>query len=671
MRYSRLVRVVSGFVFVAGAVWGITYVVWPRPKLNVLLVTFDTTRADHIGCYGYSGAKTPAFDGLADRGVLFEKAYIPLPLTMPSHATMFTGLYPPEHGLHMNGRGQLSPQIPTLAEILRNEGYETGAFIASYVLASKYGLNRGFQVYDEDLGHKDQSEDEEHRQRAGNLVIDAALNWLKGHHSKPFFCWAHLYDPHAPYLPHEDLFGAEFRDRPYDGDIAFADQQLARLLNFLKREGLEGRTLVVVVGDHGEGFLEHGERAHGNMLYNSTLHVPLVIAHPQTPAPKHHVPGSVPLVDLLPTVLESLHLSSPVGISGRSLCPALWGKPIESRDCFAMTDAPFLLHGWAPLQGLITDEFKYIRTTRNELYDLIKDPGETKNLATDLPDQVRIMEGKLAEMEAKMVTRQAPEVAFSPNDQRALRTLGYAAGSSTPDRPKPGETLRDIKDMIGYEDAARTAVDLIKQGDIDEGVEKLRAVIEAVPDFVSPRVSLAEALLKQQKREEGVEVLKGVLKIDPKSTEALFQLAKATFAMEKIDEAISLYEQAVEIDPSFESAQVNLANLLVLRGRIDEAIPHYKAAIKANPDSLGGHFNLGLAFVRTGAVDDAVLHLARAVALRPQDPDMHYHLAGALLDARDPDSAIRHLIEALRLKPDHSGARARLQKAQAGLRAGS
>ncbi|MDB5336029.1 MAG: hypothetical protein JWN70_1648, partial [Planctomycetaceae bacterium] len=547
MRYTRVVGVAGGLVLVIVAVLGGIYAIWPRPRLNVLLVTFDTTRADHIGCYGHPGAKTPALDGLADRGVLFEKAYTPIPLTMPSHATMFTGLYPPEHGL-----GRLEASIPTLAEILRKDGYATGAFVASSVLASKYGLNRGFQVYDEDLGHQAAAADEDHGQRAGNFVVDAALAWLQRQRSKRHFCWVHLFDPHAPYLAHEDLFGDEFKDRPYDGDIAFADQQLARLLDFLKREGLEGQTLVVVVGDHGEGFSEHGESTHGQMVYNPTLHVPLVVATPHSPARRHHVPGAVPLVDLLPTILECVHLPSPTEISGRSLRQALWGQPLEPRRCFALSDAPYLLHGWAPLRALITDEFKYIRTTRNELYNLTTDPGETRNLVRDLPDQARDMDALLAEMEAKMVTHQASAVALSPAEQRTLKSLGYAAGSSRPDRPKPQQTLHDIKDMIGPAEAATAAENMVKRGAVDEGLAKLRAVIKAAPDFVAPRISLAEFLLLQQKRDEAIAVLKEVLKIAPQSNVALFHLAKATFAAGKIDEAISLYQQAVEIDPSFE-----------------------------------------------------------------------------------------------------------------------
>lgn len=343
-------------------------------------MTLDTTRADHIGCYGYPLALTPGLDSLASNGVTFERAYTPVPLTLPSHTSMLTGLYPPEHGLHINGMGRLDSSIPVLAEVLKEHKYDTGAFLSAFVLNSKFGLNRGFQTYDDDLSATEQADNFVHRRRNGRSVMDAALGWLRQRGSRPFFCWIHLFDAHAPYDARKSRFSDRFASQPYDAGIAAEDAQLQRLVEFLKSSRLSDRTLIVVVGDHGEGLNEHSEQEHGFLLYQATVHVPLVIAGPQFVKTGHRVQTSVSLVDLMPTVLDCLSIKQNISMSGRSLKPALTGETLRSIPCYCESDAPFE-HHWAPLRGVITDRYKYIQTTRDELYDLVDDPGETNNLA--------------------------------------------------------------------------------------------------------------------------------------------------------------------------------------------------------------------------------------------------------------------------------------------------
>src|SRR6516162_4816189 len=233
------------FGFAAGALAGLTVCFWPQPGPNLLLITLDTTRADRLGCYGYSAGRTPVLDSLAASGVVCERAFTVAPLTLPAHASLFTGLYPAENGVRSNGRGRLDAAVPTLAEVLKRRGYDTAAFVGSFVLAAKFGLNRGFQKYDDDFRPDEPADDELHRQRRGEAVVDSALTWLAGRKGRPFFCWVHLYDPHHPYVEHADLFGDEFAGRPYDAEIAYVDRQVGRLIDFLKARGLESRTLVV------------------------------------------------------------------------------------------------------------------------------------------------------------------------------------------------------------------------------------------------------------------------------------------------------------------------------------------------------------------------------------------------------------------------------------------
>ena len=302
-----------------------------RPHL--LLITLDTTRADRIGCYRYSKARTPVLDALAAAGVRCEHAYTVAPLTLPAHSSLFTGLYPVENGIRTNGRGRLDDAIPTLAEVLRRQGYDTSAFVGSFVLNGKFGLDRGYNTYDDDFASDYPTNDALHVERTGASVVDAALEWLKAPRSRPFFCWVHLFDPHSPYLAHADLFGDEFAERPYDAEIAYVDQQVGRLLEFLQRCGLESETLVVVVGDHGEGLGEHLEQTHSMMLYNSTMHVPLIFRHPTRLAGGRRLAANVSMVDISPTILDLLEVADPRKISGKSLKPGAAGE----------LDAAFLL----------------------------------------------------------------------------------------------------------------------------------------------------------------------------------------------------------------------------------------------------------------------------------------------------------------------------------------
>ncbi|HEY3968843.1 MAG TPA: sulfatase, partial [Planctomycetaceae bacterium] len=281
----------------AGVLALLAFWLWPRHRANLLLITLDTTRADHLGCYGCSTARTPALDALAAAGMLCDCAYTVAPLTLPAHASLYTGLYPAEHGIRTNARGMLDAAVPTLTEVLARKGYDTAAFVASKVLDSKYGLARGFKTYNDLAGDDDAAEALVGERNAGS-VVDTALEWLKAPRSRPFFCWVHLFDPHSPYLPHTDLFGDEFAERPYDAEIAYVDQQVGRLLEYLKARGLDSQTLVVVVGDHGEGLGEHFERQHGMTLYNATLHVPLIFRYPAQLAPGGRLAANVSMVDV-------------------------------------------------------------------------------------------------------------------------------------------------------------------------------------------------------------------------------------------------------------------------------------------------------------------------------------------------------------------------------------
>jgi len=424
------------FCLLAGSV---IYRNLPRPPLNAILITLGTTRADHLGCYGYQRAQTPALDALAKNGGLFEKAYTSVPLTLPAHTTMFTSLYPPEHGLRINGQCRLGDDVPVLAEILKNQKYHTGAFLASFALNSKFGLSRGFDTYDDAFEAANTPQQSQPARRDGKSVMDAALEWLNQRRTQPFFCWIHLADPHFPYNARREIFGEAFAERPYDAGIAFADLQIKRLTEFLQRHRLSKQTLIVVVGDHGEGLMEHGESQHGRKLFNSTLRVPLIVAGPDFIMPGIRVAAPVSHVDVAPTILLGLGFRPAMPrYRGIPLLAALAGKPVSSRVFHIETRLAFEEGHGNILVGLVSADAKYITGAEPELYNLVQDPGEMINVAAAQEMELRRNASLLRDGQQNMQLRDAPFVQLTSAEKSLLRIDEFDSETiGTPISPSP------------------------------------------------------------------------------------------------------------------------------------------------------------------------------------------------------------------------------------------
>ena len=578
-------RIGIGFLILLGLmVGGVVWYVRSSRPLSVLLITLDTTRADRLGCYGYSQAQTPVLDRLAEQGVLFERAYAPVPLTLPSHASMLTGLYPPEHGLHNNGQGALPQSLPTLATQLQAAGYETGAFVAAFVLDHKFGLQRGFETYNDDLSQADPSLHGHHQYRDASLVIDAALNWLRPRSRKPFFCWVHLFDAHYPYMTHEDRYGDQFVERPYDAELAYVDEQIGRLLLTLKESGALEYTIIVVVGDHGESLGEHGELAHSMTIYDATLRVPLLVVSPGESKPGHRVAEPVSLVDLTSTLLDLLGLRPLPQVSGRSLRPALRGESLTAVPCYAETDEPYHAGHWSPLRGLITGPWKYIRSPRAELYNLLTDPHEIQNLADESPEQIQELEEELTAWEARMNQRLADNVVLSEQERRALSGLGYASSpATTGENERP---LRDVKDMLPYFNKLNDAVAMMDAGRYDLAEPVLREVLGADDEYFTAHGELGRCLLKQNKVPEAVQSLRRSLELEPGSEGVQSMLGAALYLQGDYASAVEALELAIRLDPDLYQNHFNLGMTLEKLGRPDEAIPHYENSLELSPDSV-------------------------------------------------------------------------------------
>lgn len=653
---------------------------------NVVVITLDTTRADHLGCYSASQALTPVLDGLARDGVLFERAYATAPLTLSSHASMFTGLLPPEHGLTTNGKGRLAPEITTLAEALVEAGYATSAFVASYVLNARFGLNQGFQDYDDDLSGTFRPVDQLHRERHGDVVIDSALDWLSKHKSKTFHCWIHLYDPHFPYIPHEDLFGERFLANPYDAEIAFVDQQVGRIRSFLETEKLDSNTLIVIVGDHGEGLNEHNEKTHSYQLYNSTMQVPLIVVTPDKRLAGQRIPQAVSLVDLTPTVLDLLQLPTPRPMTGLSIAGPWRGQPIAARDCFSMTDEPYLDNQWSPLRSVTTDRWKYIRTPDAELYDLHSDPSEQTNVFASNPEQVAEMEERLATIETKMTVRETSDTEMSAREKRTLASLGYTGGLSNRGAASAASTI-DVKAMMPLYNKLSMAIELLEHGQAVAAEPGLREVVVASPAYLKALGNLGICLAQQQKWDEAIECYLRVLAIDPQDVSALMNLGAASAANGRTQEAIDFYsrslqadsgssishfrlgqlrgdtgdfrtatyhfKKAVELDPEFDEAQRAWGDLAVAQDDLRSARMRYDAALTINPKSVPAMVNRGILDARIGNTDSAYRLFQRAIKLDPQNVLTRSNLG--LLNEQQGKTvdAIMAYEAVLRQAPDH------------------
>ena len=675
---------VAGFILALAIGW-LALSSRSRNTWNVIVITLDTTRADHLCCYGAEKALTPTIDELASRGVLFERACAPAPLTLTSHSTMFTGLQPPEHGLITNGKGRLPDEIETLAERLSQAGYATSAFVASFVLNSRFGLNQGFETYDDDLSGTPRPQDLLHRERSGDIVVDSALKWLSSHKQSKFHCWIHLYDPHFPYQAHEDLFEDQFVERPYDGEIAFVDRQLARITKFLKDEQLAENTCLVIVGDHGEGLGEHGEPTHGYLLYRSTMHVPLIIVPPLKEKAGIRVQQPVPLVDLMPTLLDLLRLPIPKQISGKSLAGLWHGQPILPRDCFSMTDEPFLDNGWSPLRSLTTSEWKYIRTPKTELYDLKTDPGELTNLADAQPDTVNDLEQRLMSIEDKFRLREVNTTELSAKERKTLASLGYTGGLSQRSAAGTASNI-DVKDMLPLYNKLSAALELLEHGQVEAAEAPLREIVQASPKYLKALGNLGICLAQQQKWDEARACYQQVLAIDPEDFSALMNLAAAEAIQGNVDEAIKnyrlaqaadpksasppfqlgqlaaengswpqaleLFAKAVKLDPEFDEAHRAWADLLAELGDFPAAIKHYDAALAINPNSLTALVNRGILDARSGQSDAAERLFRRALELAPDNLLCRRNLALIHQQRGNMSEAVDELTEALRQGPD-------------------
>jgi arylsulfatase A-like enzyme/Flp pilus assembly protein TadD len=615
---------------------------------NVLLITLDTTRADHLGCYGYKPAKTPHLDRLAREGVRFARVYCPAPLTLPSHSSIMTGLYPVTHGVRNNGH-YLPSGIRTLAEILKGRGYSTAAFVSSFSVDSRFGLGRGFDVYDDtfrsELPFKTQN-----AERRAEETFARFSRWLENNGKNRFFGWVHYYDPHLPYDP-PPPYKEEFDGDPYDGEIAYMDQYVGAVLERLKEKGILERTIIVIAGDHGEGLGDKVETGHGIFLYEETLRVPLILYNPAVFPCSQVIESQVRLVDVAPTILEIIGLKNEAaGMTGQSLVAWLRGKSRKDLNSLVETFYPRENFGWSELVGLVSGRWKYIQSPRPELYDVKNDPGEREDLYASSAGKAGELKKKLEQelLGSSAGNRSANErTVVRPEDQERLRSLGYVnfaparPGSTFPDPKEKTDLLRLIQQAQAYELEERYAeaeqaylkvlVDIpdspagyvnlaiaqALQKKFDRAIETLNRGISRIPDSEILLVRLGHTHLVSGRSREAFETMNKVLSLNPRNVDALTVCAGILDSEGRKEEARSYYERALAIEPESRYLRMNYAGNLASSGRLREAIGIYKRLIDDFPEEQAFLQYAGIAHSYLGEYDLAVSYLKQALAIQP------------------------------------------------------
>ncbi|HTQ80366.1 MAG TPA: sulfatase-like hydrolase/transferase [Thermoanaerobaculia bacterium] len=613
----------------------------PGPFLagaDVLLITIDTLRADCLGFTGNRQVETPVLDRLAGAGRVFTDAHAHNVITLPSHTNILTGLYPYQHGVRENSGFSLAPALPTLATILKQAGYATGAFVGAYPLDAHYGLNHGFDVYDDRFPRGSNPDEFAFAERRGSEVVGPALRWWNAHRGGRRFLWVHLYDPHAPYDP-PPPFASRYRDRPYLGEVAAVDSFLAPLLTpILERK--EPPALVVMTGDHGESLGEHGELSHGLFAYEATLKIPLVVWGPgieparDTRAARH--------IDIAPTILKALGITAPRQLPGRSLL-----LPAEREDTYFEALTTSLNRGWAPLRGLLRAQRKFIDLPLPELYNLDDDPKEARNLFDrDRPTARALLQA----LPAESVWPPA-KGRVTPEEEARLRSLGYGGGRAAAGK-RTFTAADDPKALIAVDRKLHDVIEAYSRRRYEDAVRLARECIAARPDFSEAYENLALSLRQLERPEEAIEALRAGLAHGGDRDALSLQLGLALSESGRAAEAVSVLTPLAS-HAGTESAEVLNALGIALSdaGKNPEALKALERAKKAEPENAKTLENMGIVLLRMNRREAARDRLQEALKLNERLPISWNTLGVALFQSGDARGALHAWQRAVELDP--------------------
>lgn len=648
-------RTVSGaaFLLAAGALLQVratapaTVEAANRALPNLVLITLDTTRADHLGSWGYAQARTPNLDALAARGTRFARCDTAAPITLPSHATLLTGLFPPHHGVRDNGTFVLAPKVETVAERLAARGYDTAAVVSAVVLERRQGLDQGFRIYDDDL---------EEGYAAGTLVAErpgeattAAALEIMGKLRPPFFLWVHYFDPHEEYRPPTRFAdAAKGAHRLYDGEIAYMDEQVGELL-----KKLPPATDVVAVGDHGEMLGEHGEMTHGLLLYRGVRRVPLILAGPDVPAGQTN-DCLVRTADVTPTLLVLAGVDGASGLDGSSLLPLQQGKTC-SRQTYSETFLPFFAYKWYPLRALSGDRFLYLKAPKSSLYDLKMDAGETRDLAPGQAAAARTWDKRLVDllrgMGESLGVPVRPENVLSEEQRRQLASLGYLGGAA--EGPVTGN-LPDPRAMTAIALALHRATHTVQEGRCSEALPELQSIVKRDPHNF-PALSLAGFCLREAGRtESALALFQRAARENDLNAVPIADAASCLLKLGRRQEAERELRRALALDPGFSMAASNLARLLRQRGERQAAQGVLDTALRAGARESDVYLERGLGRAESGSLEPALGDFREAARRDPRNPVPVENAAQAAFQLGRHRESVQLYEQVLRLQPNRS-----------------
>ncbi|MCP3915235.1 MAG: sulfatase-like hydrolase/transferase [bacterium] len=655
---------------------------------NLLLVTFDTTRADHVGCYGYSKASTPNLDNMAQRGVTFERCITAAPITLPSHASILTGLYPFHHGARNNGTHFLPEEVPTLAEALSAAGFSTGAVVSALVLDSRYGLDQGFDAYDDNLANAERAPLFMFRETKALDTAQRAIRWLQDRADERWFLWVHFFDPHANYEPPE-VYAARCPDSPYDGEIAYADAGLGEVLESLRTLGKLDETLVVMTSDHGEGLGEHGESTHSMFIYDATTRVPLIFMHPSL-AQRKRVRGVVSSVDIVPTVLELLDVPAGGSFDGQSVARAMLvpdGRHAP-RPAYSEAMSPYYNHGWSDLRGLRDEAGRFIRAPKPELYDLRRDGRELNNLFPKAPELAEPYDARLASLlpTTEADVRGDDIRSMDPEVRASLAALGYVWDSTEDGEDAVAASERlDPKDRVHLWEVAQRANQLVRDERFEEAEAALRATVAEDPGSLLSRTTLASVLMRLEKFDEALELVRETVLLPGARNSNWLRLAELGRKLElgdwrehvlkakeldprdplpwvregdweqddgDADAAIRAYQAALDLDGRCAKAWVGIGNTEHRRGNDDAAERALLKALEADPINVEALYNRGVVAESLGRGTEAAAFYAKALEHEPKHVLVLVNLANLYLKAKQLAQAEALYGKALAQTPD-------------------
>jgi len=591
---------------------------------NVILITLDTTRADRMGFLGSKRGLTPHLDALAREGTVFTRAYSQAPLTTVSHATLLTGTYPPFHAVE-DFSVPLPDDVPDLAVELKQRGYRTAAFVGALILDPVNGMapnfNRGFDVYDAGYRLRRDRADDRYQslERRAEDVVARAQKWLEANSSQPFFLWVHVFDPHEPYEAPAP-WGQRHKD-PYDCEIAYTDSVMGKLFDFLRQRNLMAGTTIVVASDHGEAFGEHGEFTHGVFLYDTTIHVPLVIKFHDGHWKGVRYTGQVSLVDVAPTVLAAANAPVPQEMQGRNLIPLLQRPPADLPS-YAETQYPRRAFGWSALHTLRSGGQLYVQAPRPELYDVTADPETKQDLAEARKADARRMDGQLENFKKRVESGRTPENVRTKADPRLLEkltALGYVSGGAA--TTKPDNELPDPKDKIQVANQLHSATLMIEQGEQARAIPTLQRILATDPQIFVAQMQLGLAYSKQKNYREAIAPLRKATDLMPTSGPAHFALGRSLLSVGEIAAAATHFEIVVTQIPQWAGAHFLLATAYAITERPQQAMDSCRTALKYEPSNYGANLLLGRMLTVHGDPAGGLPHLEKAVELRPNSAE--------------------------------------------------